>query len=229
MTTLRVLSYNVLSLRRGLDRVAAVIRAAEPDVVCIQEAPRFWRSAQHCRALATASGLAVVTGGRPAGAVLLLARNDLRVVARRSVKLPWHPPKHRRGVALGVFDVGGTEVAVASTHLSLFEHERVEQAAAVLALLDSTGRPTIVAGDVNEDPDRPAFTLLAGAMRDAFATAPIGDGLTSTAVDPQRRIDAVFVDPQLRVLRAESLGIPGVTAASDHRPVLAVIDVTTVA
>jgi endonuclease/exonuclease/phosphatase family metal-dependent hydrolase len=229
VTTLRVLSYNVLSLRLGLDRVAAVIRAAEPDVVCVQEAPRFFRSSQRCRALAAASGLVVVTGGRPAGAVLLLARNDLRVVDRRSVKLPWHPPKHRRGVALGVFDAGGTEVVVASTHLSLFEPERVEQARAVLALLRASGRPAVLAGDVNEDPDGPAFSLLAEAMRDAFTVAPVGDGRTSTAAEPRRRIDAVFVDPQLRVLRAEALDIPGVAAASDHRPVLAVIAVPTVA
>jgi endonuclease/exonuclease/phosphatase family metal-dependent hydrolase len=229
VTTLRVLSYNVLSLRRGLDGVAAVIRAAEPDVVCVQEAPRFWRSRRRCRALAAASGLVVVTGGRPAGAVLLLARGDLRVVERRSVKLPWHPPKHRRGVALGVFDVGGTEVVVGSTHLSLFEPERVQQARAILALATGSARPAVLAGDVNEDPDGPAFTLLSTALRDAYAVAPAGDGLTSTAEEPRRRIDAVFVDPRLRVLRAEALDIPGVTSASDHRPVLAVLDVPTVA
>jgi endonuclease/exonuclease/phosphatase family metal-dependent hydrolase len=229
MTTLRVLSYNVLSLRLGLDRVAAVIRAAEPDVVCVQEAPRFWRSRQRCRELAAASGLAVVTGGRPAGAVLLLARNDLRVVDRRAVKLPWHPPKHRRGVALGVFDAGGTEVVVASTHLSLFEHERVEQARAVVALLRSFRRPAVLGGDINEDPDGPAFALLAAALPDAYVVAPAGDGFTSTAAEPRRRIDAVFVDAQLRVMRAEALDIPGVASASDHRPVLVVIDVPTVA
>jgi endonuclease/exonuclease/phosphatase family metal-dependent hydrolase len=229
VTTLRVLSYNVLSLRLGLDRVAAVIRAAEPDVVCVQEAPRFLRSARHCRDLAAASGLVVVTGGRPAGAVLLLARKDLRVVARRSVKLPWHPPKHRRGVALGVFDVGGTEVAVASTHLSLFDDERVEQARLVLALLRSYRVPAVLAGDVNEDPDGPAFSLLAEAMADAWATAPAGDGLTSTATNPQRRIDAVFADRRMVVLQGEALAFPGVGSASDHRPVLAVVEVPTVA
>jgi endonuclease/exonuclease/phosphatase family metal-dependent hydrolase len=223
------MSYNVLSLRLGTDRVAAVIRAAEPDVVCVQEAPRFWRSRQRCAALAAASGLAVVTGGRPAGAVLLLARPDLPVLARRSVKLPWHPPKHRRGVALGVFDVGGTEVVVASTHLSLFEDERVAQARAVLALLRSYGAPGIVGADVNEDPDGPAFSLLASTLVDAYAAAPFGDGLTSTSAEPRRRIDAIFADSQITVLRGEALALPGVETASDHRPVLATLNVPGVA
>ena len=65
--TLRVLSYNVRSLRDDADAVASVIRSCEPDVVCIQEAPRFLRWRSKCAALARTSGMFVVTGGRPAG------------------------------------------------------------------------------------------------------------------------------------------------------------------
>lgn len=225
MSTLRVLSYNVLSLRRGTDRVAAVVRACAPDVVCVQEAPRFvgWR--RKCHALAAAAGLRVVTGGRPAGAVLLLARPGLRVVATRDVKLPWHPPRHRRGLAIGVFDAGGTEVTIASTHLSLNDAERLAQAGLVLGHLAALGRPAVLAGDVNEDPDDPAWRVLAAAMADAYVVAPAGDGLTSTAEHPRRRIDAVFVDRALGVGSCGVPAVPGLAEASDHRPVLAVVEV----
>ncbi|HEV2888969.1 MAG TPA: endonuclease/exonuclease/phosphatase family protein [Frankiaceae bacterium] len=225
MTELRVLSYNVLSLRLGLDRVAAVVRACEPDVVCVQEAPRFWAWRAKCARLALECGLRVVTGGRPAAANLLLARRDLRVVEGRSVRLRWRPPLHRRGVAIGVLDVGGGPFVVASTHLSLDDGERLAQARQVAAIVTRYGAPAVLAGDVNEDPDGPAFGHLAGTFADAYAAAPDGDGLTSTARHPRRRIDAVFVDRRLRVVRCGVPAVAGVEDASDHRPLLAVVEV----
>jgi len=223
VSELRVLTYNVLSLRLGADRVAAVIRACEPDVVCVQEAPRFWGWRAKCARLALDTGLRIVTGGRPAAANLLLARPDLRVVEGRSVKLRWHPPLHRRGAAVGVFDVGGAPLAVASTHLSLDDDERLRQARTVLAIVRRSGAPVVLAGDVNEDPDDPAFGLLAGELADAYATAPDGDGLTSTAKHPRRRIDAIFVDRRVEVVRCGVPDVPGIEDASDHRPLLAVL------
>lgn len=223
---LRVLTYNVLSLRRGADRVAAVIRACEPDVVCVQEAPRFVSWRRQCADLADRAGLRVVTGGRPAGANLLLARPGLAVVDAFSAKLPWHPPKHRRGVAAGTFDCDGVEVTVAATHLSLDPAERLDQARRIVALLD--GRTVVLAGDVNEDPPDPAWTVLATAYADAYVAAPEGGGLTSTAEAPRRRIDGVFVDRRLRVAGCGVPDVRGLREASDHLPVLARIDTRTV-
>ncbi len=108
---------------------------------------------------------------------------------------------------MGVFRVGGTDVVVASTHLSLDPHERRQQARDVLALVRSFGLPAIVGGDVNEDPGHDAFETLNAALPDAYATAPLGDGLTSTAKHPERRIDALFVDRRLTVT---GCGVPDV-------------------
>jgi endonuclease/exonuclease/phosphatase family metal-dependent hydrolase len=221
----KVLTYNVLSLRMGSSRVAEVVRAIDPDVVCVQEAPRFWRWREHCARFALDAGLRIVTGGRPAGAVMLLARPSLPVVSRRSMRLPWHPPLHRRGVAIGVFRVDGADVVVASTHLSLDPHERRQQAGHVLALLRSYDVPAILGGDINEDPGHEAFDTIAAALPDAYATAPLGDGLTSTAKDPKRRIDALFVDRRLTVTGCGVPDVPGIEDASDHKPLLATIEV----
>jgi endonuclease/exonuclease/phosphatase family metal-dependent hydrolase len=224
MTQLTVMSYNVLSLRRGTALVADVIRACDPDVVCVQEAPRFlfWR--RKCRDLAERSGLRIVTGGRPAGAMLLLARPSLRVVARRDVKLPWHPPKHRRGLAIGTFDVGGREVVVASAHLSLDPAERLRQGRQVLDVLAAFAAPVVLAGDMNDNAGDATWALLAGTLTDAWAAAPVGDGLTSTAAHPHKRIDGVFVDRRLRVVSCGVPDVPGLVEASDHRPLVAVIE-----
>src|SRR3712207_1175105 len=111
---LRVLTYNVRSLRDDGHAVARVIRACEPDVVCVQEAPRFLRWRSRCAALARESGLVVVTGGRTAGGLLLLAHLRLPLRAAHAVLLSKAPRLHQRGVAIGVFDVGGTAVTVAS-------------------------------------------------------------------------------------------------------------------
>ena len=43
MSELRVLSYNVRSLRDDPEALGRVIRSAQPHVVLVQEAPRFWR------------------------------------------------------------------------------------------------------------------------------------------------------------------------------------------
>jgi endonuclease/exonuclease/phosphatase family metal-dependent hydrolase len=46
VSELRVLTWNVRSLRDDVEAIGEVVRGCEPDVVAVQEAPRFarWRS-----------------------------------------------------------------------------------------------------------------------------------------------------------------------------------------
>src|SRR5205823_12665874 len=101
-------------LHDALPIFAAVIRACDADVVCIQEAPRFLRWRSKCAALARDSGMFVVTGGRTAGAMLLLARVGVDVDASYDVLLQKTPRLHQRGLAVGVVRVNGERFAVAS-------------------------------------------------------------------------------------------------------------------
>src|SRR4051794_12223041 len=71
MAELRLLSYNVRSLRDDPVAVAAVIRACEPDVVAVQEAPRFLRWRSKRAAMARRCGMVVATADRPGGLVLM--------------------------------------------------------------------------------------------------------------------------------------------------------------
>jgi endonuclease/exonuclease/phosphatase family metal-dependent hydrolase len=217
---MRLLTYNVRSLRDDSDAVARVIRAARPDVVAIQEAPRFLRWRSKCAALARRSGLVIVGGGRPAAANLLLSSLAVDVESTRDVLFSKDFGLHQRGAALAVLRLGGVRFAVASTHLDLVEAPRLRHVAELDGALMGfvpDGVPVIVAGDVNDQPGSPTWQQLAEHRVDAV---PDGDGYTYSAAHPQRRIDGVFADPAARIASAEAIGSPDVTIASDHRPVL---------
>lgn len=223
--TVRVLSYNVRSLRDDSRAVARVIRSCDPDVVCVQEAPRFLRWRSKCARLARESGLLFVTGGRPAGAMVLLASVRTRVVHHEDVLLPKTRRLHQRGLAIAVFDVAGARFGVASMHLGLDPTERVRHAREITARLAALPAPyAIVAGDLNETAGGAAWKEFTARFQDGYAVAPYGGAATMSARDPRRRIDAVFVDREVEVVRC---GVPPATEgadlrrASDHLPVLA--------
>ena len=221
--TLRVLSYNVRSMRDDTEALATVIRESRPDVVCVQEAPRFLRWRSKCAALARTSGLVVVTGGRPAGSMLLLARLGVEVHATRDLLLSRTPGLHQRGLAVAEVGVGGVRWTVASMHLGLQADERLRHVDEVSAALAAYDAPLVLAGDVNERPGEPAWQALTEGLQDTFAVAGKGDGLTFRADAPYQRIDGVFTAPSVTIESCEVLETPEVLRASDHRPVLAVL------
>ena len=219
----RVLTYNVRSLRDDPAAVAAVVRSCDPDVVCLQEAPRFWRWRSRCAALARDCGLLYVTGGGTTGGVALLAHLRVDVDDAREARLSKHPGLHQRGLAAAVVSRPGGRLLVASAHLGLDAQERAGHAAEVLSLLgEVTAAHAVVAGDLNEPPGRPGWTVLHdGGLRD------LGPGSEPTfpATTPHKRIDAVLGSAGVEVLDYRVVDQPGVARASDHRPVLAVLGV----
>ncbi|MFX4293807.1 endonuclease/exonuclease/phosphatase family protein [Streptomyces bohaiensis] len=234
MPELRLLSYNVRSLRDDTAALARVIRATEPDVVCLQEAPRFTGWRRRTAALGRATGLHLVAGGAPARGVAVLT--TLRPVVERTADLPLPatPGLHRRAVALAVLRLGHARLAVASCHLGLAAAERRRHAALLTDLLPRTahGAPLVLAGDLNEPPGGAARATLGRLLRDGWDQAPAGGRLTFPADAPDRAIDAVLAGPGVTVLRCgvpdPREGGPGAAdlrAASDHLPVLAVLRV----
>lgn len=222
-TEIRLLSYNVRSLRDDRGAVATVIRSCRPDVVCIQEAPRFLRWRSKCAALARESGLVVVTGGRPAGAMLVLSSLRARPISTHDVKLSKKRGLHQRGVALATFEIGGSPVTVGSIHLDLDAAERRRHVEEIFQYTAASEVPVVLAGDVNEEPDGAAWTALAARYPDAYAVAPSGGGDTYSARQPVKRIDGVFVESSVEVVGCGVPDVPGIERASDHRPVLAVL------
>ena len=227
VTTLRLLSYNIRSLRDDEDAVMRVIAAAKPNVVAIQEAPRFLRWRSTAARIARRTGLVVVGGGRPAAANLLLSGLEVTVEATHDVLFSRQPRLHQRGTAIALMSLSGRRFAVAGIHLDLLEPPRLRHVTELHSALDDlvpADVPLIVAGDTNDDPGSAVWRGLQRRGVDAWATAGSGDGITSSVVLPRRRIDAVFVDPRLTVLNSTVINSADVQLASDHRPVLVEIE-----
>ncbi|WP_131743100.1 endonuclease/exonuclease/phosphatase family protein [Actinomadura roseirufa] len=222
MTSVRVLGYNIRSLRDDPAAVARVVRAIRPDVLCLQEVPRFrgWRARR--RALAADCGMTVAAGRRACG-LAVLAAPGVRPVRREFHLLSRAPGLHRRGLAVAVLDLaGGRRLIAASTHLDLVEGPRLRHTGEILDLLDRArrryGAPVVLAGDINEEPGGPSWALLAGRFQDGYAVAPDGGELTFPARGPNRRIDGVFADAGIGVA---GCGVPGGDAAPEADYVLA--------
>lgn len=220
---LRVLSYNVRSLRDGRRAVADVIRSCAPDVVCVQEAPRLARWRSKAAALARESATVVVTGGRTAGAMLVLCRLGVDVRWREDLRLSRTPGLHQRGLALAGLRLAGRDLVVASFHLGLRPGERLRHVDEIAGRLRTVDAPVVLGGDVNEQPGQPSWLALCERWRDAYAAAPAGEGNTYSARHPHKRIDGIFADPAIEVVSCGVPDAPGAGLASDHRPVLAVL------
>jgi endonuclease/exonuclease/phosphatase family metal-dependent hydrolase len=225
MSEIRLLTYNLHGLRDDADAVSAVIRACAPDVVCVQEAPRFLRWRSKRAAIAREAGLVVATADRPAG-LMLMTSLRAQVVSTHFTLLSKRPQLHQRAVCAAVLDLGGTRWHVASVHLSLSEDERRSHLPELWAALDGRAdAPLVVAGDINEEPHGPVWGELATRLVDAWAVTGSGDGHTYSAVSPHKRIDGVFVSRDLEVVECRVVDVAGVEVASDHLPVLAVLRV----
>ncbi|MBC2904529.1 endonuclease/exonuclease/phosphatase family protein [Streptomyces cupreus] len=228
----RVLSYNIRSMRDDTAALAKVIRACAPDLVLVQEAPRFFRWRKKLARLARASDLVILTGGATAAGPAILCGLRTKVERTEDVLLPLTPGLHRRGFATAVVRLGGARLGVLSCHLSLHKEERYEQAGMLLDRLAGMGVDHAVAGgDLNERPGGRSFSRLSDTLQDCWATAPEGGEHTWTRSEPQGRIDAIFATKGIEVIGCGvPLDLPGVTdadlrAATDHLPVLAALKI----
>ncbi|UQA95958.1 endonuclease/exonuclease/phosphatase family protein [Streptomyces halobius] len=229
---IRVLSYNIRSLRDDRAALVRVIRACAPDLVLIQEAPRFFRWRKAAERLARRSGLVYVTGGGTTAGPMILSTLRVHVERTEDVLLPRTPGLHQRGFATAVVRIGRARLGVLSCHLSLADEERYTQAGLLLDRLVRLDVPyAVAAGDLNDPPDGRSFQRLAGALTDGWVAKPWGGEFTSTPHEPHQRIDAVFTTPGVEVL---GCGVPqgllgvreaDLKAATDHLPVLAALRV----
>ncbi|WP_298322772.1 endonuclease/exonuclease/phosphatase family protein [Haloactinopolyspora sp.] len=219
VTRLRVLSYNIHGLRDDAHAVARVLRAADADVVCLQEAPKFlaWRG--RCAALARRSDLLYAGGGGTTGGTALFTsiRVDVREVQEHQLRRT--PGLTKRGVVIARLAKNGVEFSAASIHLGLDPAERARHLTDITGLVNRLGlATTVIAGDINEKPDAMTWARLVTQYTDAAAG---DDTPTFSATNPRRKIDGIFVRGGIEVESARVVDSPDVRAASDHRPVVA--------
>ena len=227
MVSLRVVTYNVRSLRDDRDALVRVIRGLSADVVCMQEAPRRLRWRARCAALARDTGLLYVGGGGTAGGSMMLASLRIDVRSTLEYRFSRTPGLHERGAVAAVVELGGAAAVVASVHLGLDSTERLRHRSELVGMVDRFGgQVTVLAGDINERPDMPAWRAIADEFTDAGAA---DDTPTFSTRDPRRRIDGVFVRGPARVASYGVVDGADVQAASDHRPVVVDVEMAPVA
>jgi endonuclease/exonuclease/phosphatase family metal-dependent hydrolase len=234
---LRVLVYNVhagkdADGKDNLDRVAALVREIDADIVLLQELDRATRRSggvDQPAELARRSGRHAAfgrtldfQGGQYGIGVLSRWPFDSDTVFH----LPVEPPQERSG---GSYEPRGAHrvvirtpwgpIAVVNTHLdaSSADNWRRQEARTVIAITRSlrASMPTLVGGDFNSEPGSVVQdTLRAAGLRDAWPLCGVGDSLTYPAGRGVKRIDYLYLAERMSCSEARVLR----NDASDHSP-----------
>jgi endonuclease/exonuclease/phosphatase family metal-dependent hydrolase len=216
----RAMTWNLRSLRDDRHTVAAVVESVAPDVLLLQEAPRFPWSRWRAAALARRVGFVVAAGGRRGHGVAVWVRRGL-VTGPAEV---W-PLSHDRGLprrAVAVVSVvwGGSSVTFVSTHLGLSSRQRtrhVGELVSGLRRMVGSDAAVVLGVDAYEAPDGPVGQSLSSWLADAD---PRG-AATFPAAAPRVRIDQLWCSARVIVARAGVPVLDRTPRASDHLPVVA--------
>jgi len=225
---LRVATYNIrkgigTDRRRRPERVLAVLRELDADVVAIQEVDRRFgnrSTALPPEIIAEETDYVPVRFGiRPESlgwhGNVLLVRRDVEVMASRRIDLPGLEP---RGAVLADLRVRGLALRIIGMHLGLIGLWRKRQARAVLLDLEALEDtlPTVMMGDLNE-------WVMDGGCLKLFAkhhhVAAPGPSFHSRR--PIAALDRIITSLDLRVLSAGVHHSQKSRVASDHLPVWA--------
>jgi hypothetical protein len=161
--SLRLLSVDARSFGRDRTALAKVISAAEADVACVHGGPHLLRWRSISAALGRQAGLVVVTGGRPAGANLVLSTLGVDVSRVRDVRLAEAPRLGPPGAALAALRLRGVDFVLASATLIGNSAERVAQARdlqTALARLVPGDPPAIICAEGADRPGTAAWQSL---------------------------------------------------------------------
>ncbi|MFN8096721.1 MAG: endonuclease/exonuclease/phosphatase family protein [Dermatophilaceae bacterium] len=221
MTRIRVASYNLRGFHDDRHAAARTVRRLAPDVLCVQEVPR-WFARSRVAAFARECGLEWSGPLRGSGGTAIFTSDRVHLLRTERQRLPLTREAEWRGFSWAVVRApGGRPVAVASVHLTLEATGRLTEIRRVLRQLERAGTPTLLAGDLNESADQPAWRRAATEMRQVSPVRP-----TFTARTPRRMIDAIFASPEFLGLPHEEVALDraDLIAATDHLPIWADLD-----
>lgn len=231
---LRVATWNLQSCARGLDRVAAQLRALEADVVLLQEVDRCTRRAGHLDQIARLGELcgfgahaffeAMPWDDRGGYGLGMLSRHELADVI--TVALPTDEGTEQRVLGAAKVRSPAGELRVGVAHLSHRRTERslrAKQVQRIRALFADESLPVVLGGDFNDLPDSGTHRSLTADLHDLFDAVGHGDGGTHPlAPGLTLRIDYLFGCRQIAPIHARVV----TTSASDHHALVADVRIT---
>ncbi len=235
LRALRVLSYNIhhgegVDGKLDLARIAAVIKSTKPDIVALQEVDQKTTRTGNVDQVAELARLTDMEhvfggnirlqGGEYGNAVL----SKHRIKRHQNHALPCLDNSEQRGVLEVEIAVPGAAqpLVLLATHLDYRpnDQERIASAKQINELAAKFGaRPMLLAGDLNDDLESKTLeefqTRWASANTKTQPTVPVDK--------PTRQIDFILLHPAER-WKVRDLRVLDEPLASDHRPVLAILE-----
>lgn len=223
-------SYNIhkavgIDGRYDPERIMAVLREIDADVIALQEADRRFgsREAVLPRSLLDDHHWQVVPAAIRPGSMgwhgnAMLVREGIDIVDVKRIAIPSLEP---RGALYTHLSKDGFDFCAGGMHLDLSGILRRNQIAAVCRAMDATPPPSVVMGDMNE------WSRLRGALR---AFGPDWTVLAPGGSFPSRRpfamLDRIAHTPGWRCDRLHVHHSFLAARASDHLPVYAALEFT---
>jgi endonuclease/exonuclease/phosphatase family metal-dependent hydrolase len=220
-------SYNIhkgvgLDGRRDPERILAVLREIDADVVALQEADRRFggraavlsRHAIEHHTDYQIAPLKMTPDGMAWHGNTLLVRRGIAINWVTPIPLPTLEP---RGAVCAELRVGDIALRVVGMHLGLSGLHRRGQLRAVLAHVAAEGAcPTVLLGDFNE------WSPRKGALRELGAGWHLPSlGKSYPTSRPLAPLDRIVPSPEWRCLHAGVHNSRLAAVASDHLPVFA--------
>jgi endonuclease/exonuclease/phosphatase family metal-dependent hydrolase len=232
---LRVLSYNIhhcegTDRRLDVERIANVIRAAEPDLVALQEVDQNVQRSQSVdqpAELGRRTKMHVVFGANirlQGGAYGNAVLSRFPIHGHTNQKLPRLDDSEQRGILAVEIDLpgAGEPLLFLATHLD-HRPKNEERLASAKAILEITAnrpdRPALLAGDLNDTPE----SIVLSEFCRQWTRANVTVLPTIPVATPRRQIDYILLRPagRWRVIETKVLDE---AVASDHRPILATLE-----
>lgn len=222
MTRLRVASYNTRDFLDDRHAAVRIVRAIDPDVLCLQEVPRRLLAARRVAAFARECGMSWPGGHRGSGGTTVMLAPWVPLVHSTHHRLPTALLQRTRGFAVVGIGGGGTALTIVSIHLGLSAGERVRHTTRILQAVERLPGEAVVAGDLNETIEGAAHRLLRASLR---VVTP--DAATYPSARPRRRLDVILATAGVVSLPHADIPIDEgwLRAASDHLPTWVDLDV----
>lgn len=239
---LTFVTYNIHSgvgvdQRYDLGRIGRVLKDERPHVAALQELEcRSGRTADDDQSAILASDLALTSSfcaSRSAanGSFGLAVLSAFRVLHHRQYDLSYgtrHEPRSCLRVDVEVEP--GAVLHVFNCHLGLTVRERTFQRKQMVSdailLSEELRHPVVVMGDFNDRPIPVVHRALRHHFTDAFTAAGKRWGPTFRLGPIPIRLDHIYVSDHVRVLDCRVRNDELARVASDHRPVIASVEVT---
>jgi endonuclease/exonuclease/phosphatase family metal-dependent hydrolase len=238
---LKFLTYNIHAAigtdgRYDLGRIRTVLDEEKPDVAALQELDcRIWRTSYTDQPSELASGLNMnaffcATRAIEQGSIGLAVLSPFSVVHRKEYDLSYHPDREPRYCLRVDAEVEpGRLLHVFNCHLGLATRERAFQRKQMLSeailLSEDLHHPVVLMGDFNDRPVSVVHRSLRRHFHDAYTAAGKWWGPTFRVGPVPIRLDHIYVSSAIRVLDCSVRNDDITRVASDHRPVIASVEV----